>query len=165
MKKSIAAFTLVVAALAHPAAAQDRPKAALEFAGGALSFPDDGTVTEAMVGGNGRFYVSPRISVGPEIAFIQGGNHSHLMLTGNMTVDLGRVGSSVTPFVVAGAGLYRTNETGFNNGPFSHNEGAFTAGGGVRGRIGDYLIVGAEARVGWELHMRYNGFIGVRLGR
>ena len=53
MKRSIAALALVVTALAQPAMAQDRPKAALEFAGGALYFPDDAGVTE----GN-DFYLS-----------------------------------------------------------------------------------------------------------
>jgi hypothetical protein len=27
------------------------------------------------------------------------------------------------------------------------------------------VFVGAEARVGWELHVRVNGLVGVRLGR
>jgi hypothetical protein len=47
----------------------------------------------------------------------------------------------------------------------SFNEGAFTAGGGVRALVGPRVFVGAEARVGWELHLRLNGIIGVRLGR
>jgi hypothetical protein len=162
---TIGALTLALAAFAHPAAAQDRPVAAVEFAGGALVFADDGAVTEGFVGGSGRFYVSPRISLGPEVSFIQGDNHNHLMLTGNVTIDLAAPGDKVTPFVVAGAGLFRSNESFPNNTTFSHNEGAFTAGGGVRALVGDYVIVGAEARVGWELHTRFNGFIGVRLGR
>src|SRR5262245_19201020 len=164
MTRHIAALGVVLTTFALPVAAQERPAPAIELGAGALLFPDEGVVTEGFIGGTGRFYVSPRISLGPEVAYIQGDNHHHLMLTGNVTVDLAAPGRSVTPFVVAGAGLFRTNETPPAGGPFSHNEGAFTAGGGVRALVGDRVIVGAEARVGWETHVRFNGFVGVRLG-
>jgi len=89
------------------------------------------------------------------------------MITGNVTVDLGpsSTASRVTPFVVVGAGLFRTSEAFPDNQTFSHNEGAFTAGGGVRALVGDRLILGAEARAGWETHVRVSGLVGVRLGR
>jgi hypothetical protein len=153
--------------LAIPAYAQDRPAPVVEVAAGALLFPDDGeTVTEGLFGGNARFYVTPRLSVGPEIAFVSGRSHSHLMLTGNATYDfLGPVNgrpARVTPFVVAGAGLFRTNET-FRDEDFSSSEGAFTAGGGVRALVGNRVTVGVEARVGWELHVRVNGFVAIAL--
>jgi hypothetical protein len=158
----------LLATLARPASAQERPAPAAEFAAGALFFPDDGVVTEGFVGGAARFYVSPRTSVGPEIAYVSGDNHSHLMLTGNLTFDLippvnGKP-SAVTPFVVVGGGLFRTNESFFND-DFSHNEGAFTAGIGVRALVGRRLIIGAEARFGWELHIRLNGMVGVQFGK
>ena len=166
-------LTLVACVIAGPtidtAAAQERPAPAAELAAGALLFADDGVVTEAFVGAAGRFHVLPRVSVGPEFAFIQGENHSHLMLTGNVTFDFvppinGRP-PQVTPFVVAGLGLFHTRESFPNNQTFAHNEGAFTAGAGVMGRVGERVTVGAEVRVGWELHIRLNGTIGVRLGR
>lgn len=132
-------------------------------------FADDGIVTEGLVGGAARFYILPRMSLGPEIAYIQGENHSHLMLTGNVTFDLVRPVNGearpVTPFVVVGGGLFRTREQFPNNQVFASTEGAFTAGGGVRGLVGKHLILGAEARIGWELHIRLNGIVGVRFGR
>lgn len=73
--------------------------------------------------------------------------------------------SRVTPFVVVGAGLFQTRESFFDNETFTSNEGAFTAGGGIRGLVGERMIVGVEARVGWELHLRLNAIAGVRLGR
>jgi hypothetical protein len=155
--------------LPHSASAQDRPAPAAEFAAGALFFPDDGTVTEGFVGGTGRIYVLPRISVGPEIAYVQGQNHSHLMLTGNLTVDLVRPingqARPVTPFVVVGGGVFRTREQFPGRETFASGDGAFTAGGGVRVNAGRRVFVGAEARIGWELHLRLNGVVGVRLGR
>ena len=165
MDRVIAAFLVTFAICAAPAAAQDRPAPAVEVAAGALFFPDDGLATEGFAGGAGRFYVSRLVSVGPEIGYVNGQHHSHLILTGNVTVDLADPDGPVTPFVVAGAGLFRTSEQTPNNLTATHTEGAFTAGGGVRGRIGTRVFVGAEARIGWETHVRVNGFLGVRLGR
>ena len=160
---------IVIVSFAHPVAAQNRPAPAVELAAGSLLFPDDSVVTEGFVGGAVRVYVSPRISVGPEIAYIRGENHRHLMATGNVTFDLVRAVNgeppALTPFVIAGGGLFRTRSSFPNNETFTHNEGAFTAGGGVRAFLGKRVIVGAEARIGWELHIRLNGVVGVRLGK
>jgi hypothetical protein len=163
--------------VASPAAAQNRPLDSLtlardrpapvgEFAAGVLMFPDEGVVTEGFVGGAGRFYLLPRISVGPEVAYISGDRHSHLMLTGNMTFDfLGPENGQprpVTPFAVVGGGLFRSRYIFPENEIFTHNEGSFTAGGGIRVRMADRVVAGVEARLGWETHIRLNGFIGVR---
>jgi hypothetical protein len=164
----LAIIAIALIGIPPPAAAQERPAPAGELAAGALLFPDDAVVTERFVGGAARVYVLPRISVGPEIAFIRGWNHSHLMITGNVTFDLLRAVNgkprSVTPFAVAGGGLFRTRER-FPNEIFTSTDGAFTAGGGVRALVGRFVIVGAEARIGWELHLRLNGIVGVRLGK
>jgi hypothetical protein len=176
MKTSIMLSTFAVAismgALAAcPAAAQEgRPAPVAEFAAGTLLFPDDGElVREGFVGGAVRFHVSPRLSVGPEIAYVQGGNHSHLVLTGNMTFDFigpaaGRE-PAVTPFVTAGGGVFSSRGPTFSLGTVIQNEGAFTAGGGVRVRVGDRVYVGGEARLGWETHLRLNALVSVRLGK
>ena len=147
------------------AGAQDLPAPAVEFAAGALMFADDGVVTEGFAGGAARFYVSPRLSIGPELAFVSGENHSHFIATGNVTFDLVAPSStgSVRPFVVAGGGLFQTRED-FPSGAFTSSDGAFTAGGGVRINAGSRAYVGAEARIGWELHWRVNAIVGVRLG-
>jgi hypothetical protein len=164
-----AVASVMVAPMAHRAEAQQRPAPAAEFAAGTLLFADDGVVTEGFVGAAARFYLTPRVSAGPEVASIYGDNHSHLMLTGNVTFDLARpVGGlprTITPFVVVGAGLFRTRESFPGNETFTSNEGAFTAGGGVRALVGGRAVVGAEARLGWETHIRVNAFVGVRLGR
>ena len=169
-RSSCIALILLAAVLVETPAAQERPAPVVEFAAGALLFPDDGgTVPEGFGGGAARFYLTPRVSVGPELSFVRGDNHDHFILTGNVTYDFAGPDSTgrparITPFVVAGGGIFRTNEE-FPSGPFSHTEGAFTAGGGVRALAGDRVTFGAEARIGWELHVRVNGFVGVRLGR
>lgn len=166
--RPVIAFILAGACLASPAAAQDRPAPVGEFAAGALFFADDAVVTEGFVGGAGRLYLSPRISIGPEVAFISGDNHSHVMLTGNVTFDLVRPANgrprTVTPFAVVGGGLFRTSENFPNNRVSTHTEGSFTAGGGVRALVSNRVVAGVEARVGWETHIRLNGFVGVRFG-
>src|SRR5262245_57432376 len=104
----------LLALLTQPAAAQERPRPTGELAAGALLFADDGVVTERFFGGTARWYVLPRVGVGPEIAYIAGDNHSHLMLTGNVTLDLVAPSNdqprAVTPFLVVGGGLFQTRE-------------------------------------------------------
>jgi hypothetical protein len=151
--------------VAVPVKAQERPGPALDFSAGVLSFPDDGGgVQETMIGGGARFYLSPRVAIGPELSFIDGDDHSHVILTGNVTFDfIGPSGGhrpALTPFVVAGAGLYTTRES-FVSGPYRHTEGAFTAGGGVRAAFGGRLTAAVDVRVGWELHLRVNGTLGI----
>jgi len=75
-----------------------------------------------------------------------------LFLTGNLTFDVlpPRNGKPrpITPF-----------------GPFAFTsyEGAFTAGGGVRGWLTDRVYALADVRFGWELHARVNAGIGIGL--
>ena len=169
----ILSVTLVASAvfatvMANPAAAQDRSGPVAELTAGWVGFADDGIVSESLVGGSARWYVHPRISVGPELVYVIGDNHTHLIVTGNLTWDLfapvsGR-SRRITPFLVAGGGVFQTRET-FFSGSFTSNEGAFTAGGGVRAAVGDRVTVGLDTRVGWELHLRVSGSVGVRFGK
>ena len=156
----------LLAAMVHPAGAQEKPAPVAEVSAGWVGFADDSVVSEGLVGGSARFYLSPRIAVGPEVVYIAGQNHSHLMVTGNLTWDVlapaGGRPRRVTPFLVAGGGLFQTRQS-FPRGTFTSGEGAFTAGGGLRTAVGDRTTVGVDARIGWELHLRVNGFVGARL--
>lgn len=164
-------ITAIVAALilfALPAFAQDRPSPALDLAAGWIGFADDGVVSEMPIGAAFRWYLSPRVSIGPEVTFISGESHSHQVVTGNLTFDFlaPRNGiPRVTPFIVVGGGMFRTSEEFANRPPFSSTEGAFTLGGGMRAPLGDRVAVGADARLGWEPHLRITGFVSVGLGR
>ena len=170
-ESSIRAAIGVVALLAGPAdlaAAQDQPRFAVEFSAGWVGFADDGIVSEGLIGSAARWYPLPRVGFGPELSYLSGTNHSHVVLTGNMTFDVfapARSGArSVTPFLIVGGGVFRTRES-FFNGTFTSSEGAFTAGGGVRARVAEDVAVGVDARVGWELHLRVSGLVEWRLGR
>ena len=162
---AILAFVLFVAPMAHLAVAQDRPGSAVDLAAGWVGFADDGIVSEGLVGGSARWYLLPRFSVGPELVYIHGTNHSHLVFTGNVTWDvLAPMNRAVVPFLVAGGGVFQTREH-FFNGNYTSSEGAFTAGGGVRALVADRVTLGFEMRAGWEPHIRINGLVGLRLGR
>ena len=164
-RSSVAIVTLGLAfgPLVGVAAGQESPRVVMEGAAGWVGFADDGIVGEPLVGGSARLYVRPGLSVGPEIVYLAGDNHQHLMLTGNLTWDL-VLGRSLTPFLLMGGGLFQTRES-FPTGAYTSREGAFTAGGGVRAGLGEAVLVGVEARIGWEAHIRINGFIGLRLWR
>jgi hypothetical protein len=164
----IGAFTLVLASTADVVEAQARREPTLEVALGWVGFVDDGIASEPLVGGAARFYLRPRISVGPELVYMRGERHNHLAVTGNVTWDLmvpvnGRP-PRATPFLVVGGGMFQTRES-FSTGSFTSREGAFTAGGGLRAVIRHGIVVGLDARVGWETHVRVNGLIGIDLGR
>lgn len=156
-------FVCLVLGVASVADAQEPPAHAVDLGAAWIGFPDDGTVSEYAFVGAFRWYLSPRIALGPELLYIRGDNHSHVVLTGNLTWDV-VTRPKATPFLVVGGGMFRTRETFFDDAVTSA-EGAFTAGGGVRSRVGDRVNVGVDARIGWELHLRIGGFVAVRLGR
>ena len=157
------ALTLMLVATPIAARGQDRPAPVVEFAAGWVGFADDGIVSETMAGGAFRWYPLRRVAIGPEIVYISGDNHSHLVLTGNLTFDL-LANRAVTPFLVVGGGLFQTHES-FPAGDFTSNEGAFTLGGGVRVAAGDRVLIGFDTRIGWETHLRVNATVGIRLGQ
>ena len=158
------AATLALSTVADVASAQEAPRFAADVTLGWVGFADDGIVGEGVVGGAARWYLQPRISIGPEILFISGQNHSHLVATGNLVWDLFSPAITrarkFTPFFVVGGGIFQTREF-FTTGTFTTTEGAFTAGGGLRAQIGNRVTAGFDARVGWELHLRLNGTVGL----
>lgn len=161
-------FLLVMTA-ATPAAAQagaaERPAPAVEVAVGYAGFVDDGTIDHTVIGGALRVHVLPRISVGPEIQYMIGPDDDRdLILTGNITFDVLPPDRRVTPFFVVGGGLFRHSDR-FPGSSFSSTEGAFTAGGGVRGWLNRRVYVAGDFRFGWELHYRIAGTIGIALSK
>jgi hypothetical protein len=157
----------VVALSGGPAAAQPAssdPPVAVELVAGHAGFVDDATRHHAVVGGAVRWYLSPRVSVGPEVVFMPGPDGDrNLMATGNVTFDIRQPGAGrrVTPFLVAGGGLFH-HRARFGTQTFASGEGAFTAGGGVRVPLSARWHMAGEWRLGWELQSSVNVVIGVR---
>ena len=158
--------------LANPVFAQtfdSRPAPAVEFLAGYAGFADDATIDHGIAGVAARVYLTPRLAIGPEAVYMWGPRSDRdLYLTGNLTFDVlpprdGRP-RAVTPFLVAGGGFFQHGDR-FGGRTFTSYEGAFTAGGGVRGWITDRVYTFGDLRIGWELHMRVNAGVGIRLGR
>jgi Outer membrane protein beta-barrel domain len=162
---AFAAFLIATA----PAAAQSlKPPAAVEVLAGHAGFVDDGTIEHVVVfGGAARVYLTPRISLGPEITYMRGpGDDRDWFFLGNLTWDIRhpRAGRPprVSPFMVVGAGFF-THSAGVGTGTFTSSEGAFAAGGGTRVYITDRVYAMGDFRIGWELHYRITGGIGVSM--
>lgn len=169
MRVPFVLYVLVLAALTPATiAAQSRdvgPAPAAEFTVGYAGFVDDATIDHTVIGGALRFHVLPRISVGPELQYMIGPNDDRdLILTGNVTFDVLAPDRRVTPFFVAGGGLFRHSDK-IGTRSFSSTEGAFTAGAGVRAWLSERVYAAGEFRIGWELHYRVTGTIGVALWR
>ena len=166
MQRPFVLVVLLLLCVVPDANAQERPAPAVDLTAAWIGFADDSVVSEPGFGGAFRWYVSPRIAIGPELLFIRGDFHNHFVLTGNLTWDVlpQATHPAATPFLVAGAGMFQTHETFFDDAVTS-SEGAFTAGGGIRSRIGERVSVGVDARVGWELHIRIGGFVSFLLDK
>jgi hypothetical protein len=161
-------FAASAAAAQTPSSTPAGPAGAFEFSAGYAGFVDDATIDHAVLGIGSRWYLGPRLSIGPEVVYMKGpGGDRDLFLTANLTWDLaGGYGRSprVIPFIVGGAGLMRHRDR-FGSQTFTSSEGAFTAGGGARVRLNDRIFAAGDARIGWELHYRFTGTVGVGFGR
>ncbi len=164
----MAGLTVALATLGVvPAAAQSRPAPVLEGALGWAGFVDESMIHHTVFGSAVRFYLSPRFSAGPELAYMVGpGDDRDLIVTGNVMFDVlaptGGAPRRVTPFLLAGGGLFRHADT-FQSGPYASTEGAFTLGLGVRAWTSRRTYVAMDARLGWEAHIRLAATVGVAL--
>jgi hypothetical protein len=159
----LGALAIALLCAVPTANAQEHPAPAVDLTAAWIGFTD---YAKPGFGGAFRWYVSPRMSVGPELIYMPGDFQSHLALTGNLTWDVlpQATHPKATPFLVAGAGMFQTHEEFFDDAVTS-SEGAFTAGGGIRSRLASRVSAGVDARVGWELHVRIGGFVAIDLGR
>ncbi len=150
-------------------AAATRPAPVVEGSVGWAGFGDEGIVHHTLLGAGARYYVSRRVSIGPELQYMVGPDSDRdLVVTGNLVVDVLAPTADrprrTTPYVVLGGGLFRHSDR-FLTGTFTSTEGAFTAGVGVRGWTSDRVFLAVDARLGWEAHLRVAGTVGIALGR
>jgi hypothetical protein len=155
--------------LGAPVEAQLAPKGgpdALEVFAGHAGFVDDATIHHAVFGGAGRFYITPRVSLGPEITYMRGPDLDRdLFVMGNLTWDMvppraGGRPARVTPFLSAGGGFFLHKDRYLDSWG---SEGSFSAGGGVRVWLTDRAYALVDLRIGWELHTRISGGVGIGL--
>jgi len=115
------------------------------------------------LGGGVRWFVSPRLAIGPEITRMSGpGVDRSLSVTGNLTFDLRSRGSAtraVTPYIIVGGGwMHSRTEVGTMR---THNDGAATAGIGLRIAPSIRWFIAPEYRLSW--HWRLGVQVGVRV--
>jgi len=152
------------AQVAPPNAEPERPRAVVEGAAGWSGFADESVVHHTLLGVAARYYLTRRVSVGPELQHMVGpGSDRDTLLTGNIVVDLLAPTATrprrTTPYLLLGGGLFRHSQD-FGRA-VSSTEGAVTAGLGVRGWVSPRVFVGGDARIGWEPHLRLAGLVGV----
>jgi len=161
--RTMAVCLVLIACAAQESAAQPAPGWAVEGSAGWALFVD--APIHWLAGAGGRFYLTPRLAVGPEVVYMKGpGTDRDLMLTGNLTFDVlrsGAPGRIVNPYVVVGGGLFQHRDE-FASRTFTASDPAFTAGGGVRFALTHRLYVAPEARLGGELHVRSGISVGYR---
>ena len=150
------------------AGAQGRPAPAVEVLGGWAGFADEGLINHSVLGGAARVHLTPRVSVGPEVTYMVGpGTDSDTFLLGNVFFDFraprGGRPPAVTPFVVAGAGLFQ-HRMRFAAETFTHTSVGVAVGGGVRVSASDRVYIAPDVRLGGEdPHLRATLTVGVRL--
>jgi len=135
---------------------------AIEGTVGWAGFADDATKHHSLFGAGARMPIGRRVSVGPEVFFTNGTTEDDTFVVGSVWIDLGPTPdvARVVPYVVLGAGYMRHHQR-FGSQRFVSGEGSFTAGGGARARLDDRFYVGADVRIGWELHLRLAGHVGI----
>jgi len=160
-RQTLLAFTLVLV-LPVLVSAQDRGWVA-DVSAGWAGLVDDATKNYLSVGGTVRRHLSPRISIGPEFVIMSNSDalrDRNIMLTGNLVFDAAP-GARVSAFAIGGVGMFWGREQ-FAGGPYWSSDPAFTAGGGFRAKMTESVALGAEYRIGWELHQRVAGLVSVR---
>jgi len=162
---SVGMVAIAVFVCPMPAAAQ-RPPAAVEFLAGWTGFIDEASIDHAVFGGAARLYLTPRISIGPEVSYMRGPNTDRdWFFLGNLTWDVRRPQAGrpprVSPFLIAGGGFFIHSR--FLAETFRTTEGAFAGGGGVRVRISPRVYAMGDFRMGWEPHFRATGGIGLAM--
>jgi hypothetical protein len=156
------------------ALAQDKPAPIIEGVLGRSGFIDEVWDYFTTIGGGVRWFVTPRVAVGPEVAYMTGEfdglEASHLSVTGNVAFDFvrDRDRRRVVPYIAAGGGYVRQRTT-VGRGPdtpglarFTSGEGTMSAGVGARVAIGSRVFIAPEFRLGWEPTTRIAVMFGIR---
>jgi hypothetical protein len=168
------AIAAMLCAPVQTAFAQEKPAPIIEVVVGRSGFIDEVWDYFSTIGVGARWFVTRRLAIGPEIAYLTGAldglEASHLSVTGNITFDCVPDGHDrrVVPYVVAGGGYLR-QRTLVGRGPgtsglrtFISSEGTVSAGLGARVALSSRVFVAPELRLGWEPETRIGVIVGIR---
>ena len=172
--RTLLAIAGTLCGVAQPALAQEKPAPIVEAVAGRSGFIDEAWDYFTTFGGGARVFVTPRLAIGPEVAYLSGKfdslDASNLTVTGNITFDFvhddGR--RRVVPYLGAGAGYLR-QETLVGTGPgstalvpFTSSGATLSAGVGARIALSSLVFIAPEFRLGWEPESRIAVTIGIR---
>jgi hypothetical protein len=157
-------LSVIVGLLAIPglAAAQELPGRVVEVSGGFAGFVDESIIKHGTLGAAVRWNLGRRLSVGPEIVYMNGGpGDQDLFLTGKLVVDF-MPARAASPYFVADGGLMVSRLTFVGASDFWFREGAVSFGGGTRINLSPRMFLAPEVRIGWEPHIRFTVILGWR---
>lgn len=171
----LAALALVLFCLGEASAQQDlsRPKADVKLGGGISTF--GGVVNDnfrhTVVAGSVRIYVYRRLSIEPEVMYMQRGDFDRdWVFTPHVAVDLLDSRGRIVPYAIAGVGVeHHSDQFTFNdffNGnvlvtrKVSANVISANAGIGVKLFLTNRLFVAPDVRVGHEPSFRATVGVG-----
>jgi hypothetical protein len=144
------------------AAAQERPGPAIDVTAGWAGFVDESIIDHASAGVSARVFVTPRLSLGPELTYMIGpGTDRDLFMMGAVVYEWPLLAARVVPYVMGSAGAMRHRS---RFGAFVGYTHAYAGGTGVRFRIADRVFAGGEVRLGIEPHFRMGGIVTIRAG-
>jgi hypothetical protein len=164
-------ITATLSGMAQPALAQAEPAPIVEVVVGRSGFVDEAWDYFTTIGGGARMFVTPRIAVGPEVAYMSGElDASNLSVTGNVTFDFIQDDGlrRMVPYLAAGGGYLRQRTlVGSGPGsnalrPFTSGEGTASVGVGARITLTSRVFMAPEFRLGWEPESRIALMIGIR---
>ena len=171
---AVLSIAATLCAAAEPVLAQDKPAPIIEAVVGRSSFIDEVWDHFTTIGGGARIFVTPRLAIGPEVAYLTGDfdalDASNLSVTGNITFDFVRDDRKrrVVPYLAAGGGYLR-QRTLVGGGPgsmalvrFTSSEGTVSAGLGARIAVASRVFIAPEFRLGWEPETRFAVMVGMR---
>jgi len=149
------------------------PKAEVKIGAGISTFggTTNNNFRHTVVSGSVRVYVYRRLSIEPEVMYMQRGEHDRdFVFTPHVALDLTDPTGRVVPYVIAGVGIehHRDQFTFFDffNGnalvtrKVSENTISANAGVGVKLFLTDRLFVSPDVRVGHEPSFRATVSVG-----
>jgi hypothetical protein len=155
--------------------AQEKLAPIIEVLVGRSGFIDEVWDYFITIGGGVRWFVTPRLAVGPEVAHLTGEfdglEASHLSATGNVTCSISSetVITAVSYRMLLPAEGPCAQRTLVGRGPgvpglapFTSSEGTVSAGIGARVAIGARVFIAPEFRLGWEPETRIAATVGLR---
>jgi hypothetical protein len=131
---------------------------------GFVNFPDESSQYHVLVEGTARIRIARGLGFAPEFTYMYYSRQDRdLVFLPNVTYEFRR-GKRVVPYFIGGVGILNHRET-WDHFDWSAT-GRFISGGfGTKIFLRSRIFAAAEARIGWEPHIRVTGSLGYVLAK